>query len=178
MDDPTMATDISFGDLPPTSPPHPIGHDIFADNVNYSALNDPTSELVTAWSANTNLVSAPESASDDSDQDHPHTGCASPSSQISGVGPDDASKLFNPVMWKDIAGSQRISPPVQWWEWKGHMVADQPRAISTSIVETLATAHTVASTPTSSTPVDTKGDGKRARDNDADSLPPGVSNGV
>ena len=135
MDDPMMAPDINFGDLPPTSPPHPIGHDIFADNVNYSAFNDPTSELVTAWSTNTNLESAPESASDDSDQDHPHTGRAGPSPQISGAGLDDAGELLRPAMWKDIASNGTMFRKAEWWKWKGHMVLDQPRAISTSNVE-------------------------------------------
>jgi hypothetical protein len=42
-------------------------------------------------------------------------------------------------------------------------------------VETPTPAHTVASTPTSSTPVDAKGGGKRVRDDDIDAPTSGVS---
>ena len=33
---------LSFGDLPPTSPPHPISNNIFLDYINYLAFDDPT----------------------------------------------------------------------------------------------------------------------------------------
>ena len=41
-------------------------------------------------------------------------------------------------------------------------------------IKTPTPAHTVASTPTSSTHVDVKGSGKRARDDDTNTLTPGV----
>ena len=126
MDDPTVAPSFSFGDLPPTSPPHPIGHDIFVDYINYSAFDDPTPELVAGSSTNP----SPESASD---QDHPHTGRAGPSPQISNAKPDDNFELLRPAMWKDIAGSDTAFHQAQGWKWEGQMVTlDQPWAISTS----------------------------------------------
>jgi hypothetical protein len=60
MEDPTMPPSFSFGDLPPTSPPHPMGHDIFVDYINYSAFDDPTPEFVAGSFTNP----SPESASD------------------------------------------------------------------------------------------------------------------
>jgi hypothetical protein len=126
MDDPTMAPSFSFGDLPPTSPPHPIGHDIFVDYINYSAFDDPTPELVAGSSTNP----SPESASD---QDHPHTGRPGPSPQISNAKPDDTYDLLRPGMWKEIAGGDTMFHQAQGWKWEGQMVTpDQPWAISTS----------------------------------------------
>jgi len=57
-------------DLTPTSPPDPIGGDIFVDYIDYSTFDDPTLELVAGLATNP----SPESASD---RDHP--GCAGPS---------------------------------------------------------------------------------------------------
>ena len=127
MDDATIPPSFSFGDLPPTSPPHPMGHDLlFVDYINYSAFDDPTPELVAGSSANP----SPESASD---QDHPHTGRAGPSPQISNAKPDDTYELLRPVMWKDISGGDTMMHQAQGWKWEGAMVTpDQPWAISTS----------------------------------------------
>ena len=125
MEDPTMPPSFSFGDLPPTSPPHPMGHDIFVDYINYSAFDDPTPELVAGSSTNP----SPESASD---QDH-HTGRPGPSPQISNAKSDDTYDLLRPAMWKDIAGADTMFHQAQGWKWEGPMVApDQPWAISTS----------------------------------------------
>ena len=125
MEDPTIAPSFSFGDLPPTSPPHPMGHDIFVDYINYSAFDDPTPELVAGSSTNP----SPESASD---QDH-HTGRPGPSPQISNAKTDDTYDLLRPAMWKDIAGGDTMFHQAQGWKWEGQMVTpDQPWAISTS----------------------------------------------
>src|SRR6266403_2913935 len=70
----TIPSAFSFGDIPPTSPPDPIGGDIFVDYIDYSAFDDPTPELVAGLATNP----SPESASD---RDPP--GCAGPSPQIS-----------------------------------------------------------------------------------------------
>jgi hypothetical protein len=124
MDDATIPSSFSFGDLPPTSPPHPTGNDIFLDYINYSAFDDPTPELVAGSSTNP----SPESASD---QDHP--GRAGPSPQISNAKPDDTHELLRPAMWKDIAGGDLMFHQAQGWKWEGQMDApDQPWAISTS----------------------------------------------
>ena len=169
MEDPTMAPSFRFGDLPPTSPPHPIGHDIFADYIGYSAFDDPTPELVAGSSTNP----SPEFASD---QDNPHTSRPDPSPQISDAKTDDTYDLLRPAMWKDIAGGDTMFRQAQGWKWEGQMVSpSQPWATSTSDVETLTTARTVASTSTSSKPVDAKCGGKRARDDDTDAPTPGVS---
>src|SRR6266850_2599280 len=77
IDDPTAAPSLSFGDLPPASPSHPIGQDFFGDFIDYSAFDDtPTPDLVAGSSTNP----SPESATD---QDHPHTGRAGSSPPIS-----------------------------------------------------------------------------------------------
>jgi hypothetical protein len=124
MDDATIPPSFSFGDLPPTSPPHASGNDIFLDYINYSAFDDPTPELVAGSSTNP----SPESASD---QDHP--GRAGPSPQISNAKPDDTHELLRPAMWKDIAGGDLMFHQAQGWKWEGQMDApDQPWAISTS----------------------------------------------
>ena len=125
MDDATIPpSSFSFGDLPPTSPPHPPGNDIFLDYINYSAFDDPTPELVAGSSTNP----SPESASD---QDHP--GRAGPSPQISNTKPDDTHELLRPAMWKDIAGGDLMFHQAQGWKWEGQMdTPDQPWAISTS----------------------------------------------
>ena len=124
MDDATIPSSFSFGDLPPTSPPHPTGNDIFLDYINYSAFDDPTPELVAGSSTNP----SPESASD---QDHP--GRVGPSPQISNAKPDDTHELLRPAMWKDIAGGDLMFHQAQGWKWEGQMdTPDQPWAISTS----------------------------------------------
>jgi hypothetical protein len=124
MDDATIAPSFSFGDLPPTSPPHPVSNDIFVDYINYSAFDDATPELVAGSSTNP----SPESASD---QDHP--GRAGPSPQISNAKPDDTHDLLRPAMWKDIAGGDLMFHQPREWKWEGQMdTPDQPWAISTS----------------------------------------------
>jgi hypothetical protein len=124
LDDALIPPSLSFGDLPPTSPPHPTGNDIFLDYINYSAFDDPTPELVAGSSTNP----SPESASD---QDHP--GRAGPSPHISNSKPDDTHELLRPAMWKDIAGGDLMFHQAQGWKWEGPMDApDQPWAISTS----------------------------------------------
>ncbi len=70
MDDATIPSAFSFGDLPPTSPPYPIGNDTFVGYIDYSAFGDPTPELVAGSPTNP----SPESASV---RDHP--GRAGPS---------------------------------------------------------------------------------------------------
>ncbi len=95
MDDATDPQSFDFGDLPPTSPPDPIGNDIFLDSIDYLAFDDPTPELVAGSPTNPSLESA-------SDRDHP--GHADPSPQIPHSKPDDTHELLHPAMWKDIAG--------------------------------------------------------------------------
>src|SRR6266849_4709825 len=124
MDDTTIPPSFSFGDLPPTSPPHPTGNDIFLDYISYSAFDDPTPELFAGSFTNP----SPESAFD---QDHP--GRAGPSPQISNAKPADTHELIRPAMWKDIAGGDLMFHQAQGWKWEGQMDApDQPWAISTS----------------------------------------------
>jgi len=127
MDDATGAPSFSFGDLPPTSPPHPIGQDIFGDFIDYSAFDDtPTPDLVAGSSTNP----SPESASD---QDHPHTGRAGSSPQIPNAKTEDAYELLRPTVWKEIAGGDTMFHQPQPWKWEGQMeTPEQPWAISTS----------------------------------------------
>jgi hypothetical protein len=151
----------------PSAPDTPY-HDIFfVDYINYSAFDDPTTELVVGSSANP----SPESSFD---QDHPHQGRAGPSPQIPSTKPDDTCEYIHPVMWRDTGDKmfyQARGRELEW-KWGGQMGApDQPWTISTSNVETPTPAHI----PTSSTPVDTKSSGKRVRDDDADAPTPGVS---
>jgi hypothetical protein len=126
MDDATGASSFSFGDLPPTSPPHPIGQDIFGDFIDYSAFDDtPTPDLVAGSSTNP----SPESASD---QDH-HTGRAGSSPQIPNAKTEDAYELLRPTVWKEIAGGDTMFHQPQPWKWEGQMeTPEQPWAISTS----------------------------------------------
>ena len=147
-----------------------MGHDIFNDYIDFSAFDDPTpdSELV----AGSSTTPSPEPASD---QDH-HTGRPGPYPQISNASSDDTYDLLRPAVWKDIAGADTMSHQTQGWKWEGQMVApSQPWVISSSDVETTTPAHTVVSTPTPSKPVDVKGGGKRARDDDTDAPISGVS---
>jgi hypothetical protein len=84
--------------------------------------------------------------------------------------------LLRPGLWKEIAGGDTMFHQAQGWKWEGQMVAhDQPWSISTPDVKTPTPAHTFATTPTSSTPVDAKDGGKRARNDDTDAPTPGVS---
>jgi hypothetical protein len=125
IDDPTAAPSLSFGDLPPASPSHPIGQDFFGDFIDYSAFDDtPTPDLVAGSSTNP----SPESASD---QDHPHTGRAGSSPQISNAKTD--RELLRPTVWKEIAGGDTMFHQAQGWKWDGQMeTPDQAWAISTS----------------------------------------------
>ncbi|KAI9512951.1 hypothetical protein F5148DRAFT_560177 [Russula earlei] len=127
MEDPMVPTSFSFGDLPPTSPPHATGHDIFGDFIDYTAFEDtPTPDLVAGSSTNP----SPESASD---QDHPHTGRAGPSPQISNAKVEDAYDLLRPTVWQEIAGGDQMFHQAQGWRWDGPMeTPDQAWAISTS----------------------------------------------
>jgi hypothetical protein len=124
IDDPTAASSFSFGDLPPASPQHPIGPDFFGDFIDYSAFEDtPTPDLVAGSSTNP----SPESASD---QDHPHTGRAGSSPQISNSKTDDAYDLLRPTVWKEIGGDTMFHQP-PGWKWEGQMdVPEQAWAIS------------------------------------------------
>ena len=125
IDDPTAAPSLSFGDLPPASPSHPIGQDFFGDFIDYSAFDDtPTPDLVAGSSTNP----SPESASD---QDHPHTGRAGSSPHISNAKTD--RELLRPAVWKEIAGGDTMYHQAQGWKWDGQMeTPDQAWAISTS----------------------------------------------
>ena len=60
MEVPTMPPSFGFCNLPPISPPHPMGHDIFVDYIDHSAFYDPIPEFVAALFTNP----SPESASD------------------------------------------------------------------------------------------------------------------
>jgi hypothetical protein len=123
--DATAAPSFSFGDLPPTSTPHPIGQDIFGDFIDYSAFDDtPTPDLVAGSSTNP----SPESASD---QDHPPTGRAGSSPQILNAKTDDAYELLRPHVWKEIGGGDTMFHQPQGWKWDGP-IEEQEWAISNS----------------------------------------------
>jgi hypothetical protein len=127
IDDGTGPSSLSFGDLPPASPSHPIGQDFFGDFIDYSAFDDtPTPDLVAGSSTNP----SPESASD---QDHPHTGRAGSSPHTSNAKTDDAYGLLRPTVWKEMAGGDTMFHQAQGWKWEGQMeTPDQAWAISTS----------------------------------------------
>jgi len=127
MDDATAASSFGFGGFSPTSPPHTIGHDVFGEFIDFSAFDDtPTPDLVAGSSTNP----SPESASD---QDHPHTGRAGPSPQISNTKTEDGYELLRPTVWKEVAGGDTMFHQAQGWKWDGQMdTPDQAWAISTS----------------------------------------------
>jgi hypothetical protein len=125
--DPAAASSFNYSVLPPTSSPHPISQDFFGDFIDFSAFDDtPTPDLVAGSSTNP----SPESASD---QDHPHTGRAGSSPQISNAKSDDAYELLRPSIWKEIAGGDTMFHQTQGWKWEGPLeTSDQPWAITTS----------------------------------------------
>jgi len=127
MDDPTVPPSFSFGDLPPTSPPHAASQDIFGDFIDYTAFEDtPTPDLVAGSSTNPSPESAP-------DQDHPHTGRAGPSPQIPNAKTEVAYDLLRPTVLQEIAGGDQMFHQAQGWRWDGAMeTPDQAWAISTS----------------------------------------------
>ncbi|KAI0297271.1 hypothetical protein B0F90DRAFT_1740642 [Multifurca ochricompacta] len=125
--DATLASSFSFSELPPTTPPHPLGND-FGEFFDFSAFDDtPTPDLVAGSSTNP----SPESASD---QDHPHTGHAGSSPQIPNVKAEDACEdLLRPSAWKEISGGDVMFHQASGWKWEGSMeTTDQAWAISTS----------------------------------------------
>jgi len=128
IDDATMASSFHFGDLPPTSP-HPLGNDVFGEFIDISAFDDtPTPDLVAGSSTNP----SPESTSD---QDHPHTGHAGSSPQITNVKTEDtAYEILRPGVWKEISGGDALfHHQTPGWKWEGHMdTPDQAWLISTS----------------------------------------------
>ncbi|KAI0249895.1 hypothetical protein BJV78DRAFT_1224130 [Lactifluus subvellereus] len=124
IDDATMVPSFGFGDLPSTSPPHPLGNDVFGEFIDLAAFDDtPTPDLVAGSSTNP----SPESASD---QDHPHMGHAG-SPQVSNAKPEDMYDLLRPNVMKDIAGGDTMFHQTPGWNWDRSMeTPDQAWAIS------------------------------------------------
>jgi len=129
IDDATMASSFNFGDLPPTSPPHPLVNDVFGEFIDISVFDDtPTPDLVAGSSTNPSPAST-------SDQDHPHTGHAGSSPQIPNVKAEDSTyeDLLRPGVWKEIAGGDAMYHQTPGWKWEGHMdTPDQAWPISTA----------------------------------------------
>lgn len=121
--DDAMASSFNFGDLPPTSPPHPL--DVFGEFIDISAFDDtPTPDLVAGSSTNP----SPESTSD---QDHPHTGHAGSSPQIPHVKTEDTYELLRPSVDKEISGGDAMLHLTPGWRWEGRMnTSDQAWSIS------------------------------------------------
>ena len=124
IDDATGVSSFGFGDLPSTSPPHPLGNDVFGEFIDLAAFDDtPTPDLVAGSSTNP----SPESASD---QDHPHMGHAG-SPQVSNAKPEDMYDLLRPNVMKDIAGGDTMFHQTPGWTWDRPMeTPDQAWAIS------------------------------------------------
>jgi hypothetical protein len=126
IDNATVVSSYGFGDLPSTSPPHPLGNDDFTEYIDFSAFEDtPTPDLAAGSSTNP----SPESTSD---QDHPHMGHAG-SPQVSNSKPEDAYDLLRQTVCKQIAGGDTMFHQTSGWKWEGPMeTPDQAWAISTS----------------------------------------------
>ncbi|KAI0261553.1 hypothetical protein BC834DRAFT_940755 [Gloeopeniophorella convolvens] len=122
FDDSTLSSFSGFGDLPPASPHHLPANDMMSEFLDLAAWDDtPTPDLVAGSSTNP----SPESASD---QDHPHTGNAGPSPQISNVKEED---MIRSTTWKEISGApDPMFHSVPGWKWEGMMDTPEERGPS------------------------------------------------